>query len=78
MNVRSEFFNDFSDIALALAKHGDQIFFGSVGNSTHTGLVEKVDSKKKLEEYKGSRTTYNLRLSGLNKVYEESKKQLLY
>ena len=26
-------------------KHGDQIFFGSVGNSTHTGLVEKVDSK---------------------------------
>lgn len=32
--------------------------------------------QKKLEEYKGSRTTYNLRLSGLNKVYEESKKQL--
>ena len=26
-------------------KPGDQIFFGAVGNSTHTGLVEKADSK---------------------------------
>lgn len=32
--------------------------------------------KKKLENYKGGRTTYNLRLSGLNKVYEESKRQI--
>ena len=25
-------------------KVGDQIFFGTVGNETHTGLVYKVDS----------------------------------